>query len=203
MRQLRRAARRAASPANSMLAWWYGQPNQWELAARERCKRCLGCSDVNSLECAAAARWQRLVSTSPDSRPSVDDTLVRLKRQPFYLVPIDTEGRGASKIPVTAARLTGGRPAPLASLRISSLQHSGASSLARGARQIAVQNSAQQWHSARNRSFAIVVQRRSRNVLARSASVAVASRAARRATSTVGDNRVVRLQTEDLRMSKR
>ena len=32
--------------------------------------------------------------------------------------------------------------------------------------------------------------------------VAVASRAARRATSTVGDNRVVRLQTEDPRMSK-
>ena len=31
---------------------------------------------------------------------------------------------------------------------------------------------------------------------------AVASRAARRATSTVGDNRVVRLQTEDPRMSK-
>ena len=42
--------------------------------------------------------------------------------------------------PVTAARLIlGGRLAPLASLRISSLQHSGASSLARGARQIAVQ----------------------------------------------------------------
>ena len=32
--------------------------------------------------------------------------------------------------------------------------------------------------------------------------VAVVSRAARRATSTVGDNRVVRLQTEDPRMSK-
>ena len=101
----------------------------------------------SSLECAAAARalaalglyFGRRADSKP--RPSVDDTLACLKRQPFYLVAtIDTEGRGASKIPVTAARLIlGGRLAPLASLRISSLQHSGASSLARGARQIAVQ----------------------------------------------------------------
>ena len=100
----------------------------------------------SSLECAAAARALAALGLSVDAaipkpRPSVDDTLACLKRQPLYLVAtIDSEGRGASKIPVTAARLIlGGRLAPLASLRISSLQHSGASSLARVARQIAVQ----------------------------------------------------------------
>ena len=39
-------------------------------------------------------------------------------------------------------------------------------------------------------------------MLVRAARRVAASRAARRATSTVGDNRVVRLQTEDPRMSK-